>query len=253
MMREHVWARPASRPRIAPVRAPSLTTSQPQPAQPVPGAARSEVQQTQGFTTGVARPRPAQHVPGAARSDVQQTQGFTTGVARPRPAQHVPGAARSEVQQTQGFTTGVARPRPAQHVPGAARSEVQQTQGFTTGVARPRPARTRSWGGEVPKRLNFRGRLFDHYSHVYGQIRHEFRRGRNSGKGCLDNRGRVFTSRFSDNIHINITVDALPGTHVFGESFPNWALSMSYADLLAAVSANATTQNDQIAIGPGGP
>ena len=62
----------------------------------------------------------------------------------------------------------------------------------------------------------------------------------------------VFTSRFSDNIHINITVDALPGTHVFGESFPNWALSMSYADLLAAVSANATTQNDQIAIGPGG-
>ena len=32
---------------------------------------------------------------------------------------------------------------------------------------------------------------------------------------------QVFTSHFSDNIHINITVDAVPGTSVFGESFLN--------------------------------
>jgi hypothetical protein len=61
----------------------------------------------------------------------------------------------------------------------------------------------------------------------------------------------IFTSHFSDNIHINITVDALPGTNVFGESFPNFQ-SISYADLFDRVSANATTQNDLIAIGPGG-
>jgi hypothetical protein len=61
----------------------------------------------------------------------------------------------------------------------------------------------------------------------------------------------IFTNHFSDNIHINITVDALPGTNVFGESFPNF-LSISYADLFDRVSANATTQNDLTAIGPGG-
>ena len=62
---------------------------------------------------------------------------------------------------------------------------------------------------------------------------------------------QVFTSHFSDNININITVDAVAGTNVFGQSSTP-LLSISYADLLAAVTADATTQNDQIAIGPGG-
>jgi hypothetical protein len=62
---------------------------------------------------------------------------------------------------------------------------------------------------------------------------------------------QVFTSHFSDNININITVDAVPGTQVFGESFPR-LLSISYAELFDRVSAYATTPNDQIAIGPGG-
>jgi hypothetical protein len=62
---------------------------------------------------------------------------------------------------------------------------------------------------------------------------------------------QVFTSQFSDNININITVDAVAGTGVFGRSFTP-LLSISYADLLAKVTADATTQNDQIAIGPGG-
>jgi hypothetical protein len=63
----------------------------------------------------------------------------------------------------------------------------------------------------------------------------------------------IFTSYLSENlhIHINITVDAVPGTNVFGESFAP-LLSISYADLLARVRANATTPNDHISIGPGG-
>jgi hypothetical protein len=61
----------------------------------------------------------------------------------------------------------------------------------------------------------------------------------------------IFTSQFSDNIHVNITVDAVPGTKVFGESFPGF-VSISYADLFTRVSQNATTQNDLLAISPGG-
>jgi hypothetical protein len=61
----------------------------------------------------------------------------------------------------------------------------------------------------------------------------------------------VFTGHFSDNIHINITVDALPGTKDLGRSFPG-TVSISYADLFASVSENARTQSDQIAIGSGG-
>src|SRR3954454_5212056 len=61
----------------------------------------------------------------------------------------------------------------------------------------------------------------------------------------------VFTSRLADNIHINITVDGVPGTSVFGQS--NTSLfSLSYADLLARVTARATTLDDKTAIGPGG-
>jgi hypothetical protein len=62
---------------------------------------------------------------------------------------------------------------------------------------------------------------------------------------------QVFATNFSDPIHVNITVDAVAGTNVFGESHLS-LLSISYADLLAKVTAKAVTQNDLIAIGPGG-
>jgi hypothetical protein len=62
---------------------------------------------------------------------------------------------------------------------------------------------------------------------------------------------QVFTTHFADNIHINITVDAVAGTNVFGQSNTS-LLSLSYADLLARIAAETRTQNDQIAIGPGG-
>lgn len=62
---------------------------------------------------------------------------------------------------------------------------------------------------------------------------------------------KVFTDAFTDDIHINITVDAVTTPRTFGESFPNF-LAISYADLFDRVSAYASTQNDAIAIGPGG-
>jgi hypothetical protein len=62
---------------------------------------------------------------------------------------------------------------------------------------------------------------------------------------------KVFTDAFSDPIHINITVDAVTKADVFGESFPQ-LVSLSYAELFDRVSAYATTQNDAIAVGPGG-
>jgi hypothetical protein len=62
---------------------------------------------------------------------------------------------------------------------------------------------------------------------------------------------QVFTAHFSDNIRINITVDAVPGTDVFGESSTS-LISMPYADLRARVVADAKTQNDRIAVGAGG-
>jgi len=62
---------------------------------------------------------------------------------------------------------------------------------------------------------------------------------------------KVFTDAFSDDIHINITVDAITKAGAFGESFPAF-VSISYADLFDQVIAYASTQNDAIAIGPGG-
>ena len=62
---------------------------------------------------------------------------------------------------------------------------------------------------------------------------------------------KVFTDAFSDDIHINITVDAITRPGAFGESFPGF-VSISYADLFDQVTAYASTQNDAIAIGPGG-
>ena len=62
---------------------------------------------------------------------------------------------------------------------------------------------------------------------------------------------KVFTDAFSDPIHINITVDAVTKAGVFGESFPG-LVTIKYADLFNRVNAYASTQNDAIAVGPGG-
>ncbi len=62
---------------------------------------------------------------------------------------------------------------------------------------------------------------------------------------------KVLTDAFSDNIHVNITVDAVTKASVFGSSYPSF-LTISYADLFDRVNAYASTQNDAIAIGPGG-
>jgi hypothetical protein len=61
----------------------------------------------------------------------------------------------------------------------------------------------------------------------------------------------IFTTHFTDPIHINVTVDGVAGTSIFGESNTSF-VQIAYADLLAKVVADATTQNDKIAIGPGG-
>src|SRR5262245_26239399 len=61
----------------------------------------------------------------------------------------------------------------------------------------------------------------------------------------------VFTTNFSDPIHVNVTVDAVAGTGVFGQSnlFLN---SLSYATLRTRFVADATTPDDNTAIGAGG-
>jgi hypothetical protein len=61
----------------------------------------------------------------------------------------------------------------------------------------------------------------------------------------------VFETNFSDNIHINITVDAVPGTSVFGASF-TFLNSTSYANLRNLVVADAKTADDATAVGSGG-
>lgn len=62
---------------------------------------------------------------------------------------------------------------------------------------------------------------------------------------------KVFTDAFSDDIHINITVDGVTTAGTFGRSFPG-LVSISYADLFHQVSAYASTPNDAVAVGPGG-
>ena len=59
-----------------------------------------------------------------------------------------------------------------------------------------------------------------------------------------------FTDAFSDEIHINITVDAVTKPGVFGRSFPG-TVTIAYDDLFEQMSAHASTQNDVTAIGPG--
>jgi hypothetical protein len=61
----------------------------------------------------------------------------------------------------------------------------------------------------------------------------------------------VFSANFTNNVQINITVDAQAGTGVFGSS--NWQLrSTSYDHLRNLMVAGAKTANDAIAVGAGG-
>jgi len=61
----------------------------------------------------------------------------------------------------------------------------------------------------------------------------------------------VFTSNFSDNIHINITVDAVADTSVFGQSQSSGYL-VSYSTLRGDLLADSTTADDATALGAGG-
>jgi hypothetical protein len=61
----------------------------------------------------------------------------------------------------------------------------------------------------------------------------------------------VFTSNFSDNIHVNITVDAATGTSVFGQSSTP-LISTSYANLRAKLLLDAKSPDDLLALGAGG-
>ena len=58
-----------------------------------------------------------------------------------------------------------------------------------------------------------------HYAHVYAQLQHKLWREHSSSAERPElAAAAVFTTNFADNIHINITVDAVPGTAVFGQS-----------------------------------
>jgi hypothetical protein len=59
-------------------------------------------------------------------------------------------------------------------------------------------------------------------------------------------------NNFSDPIHINITVDAVSGTSVFGESTCPYISSNGYSKMRAKVVADAKTSDDSIAIGAAG-
>jgi len=61
----------------------------------------------------------------------------------------------------------------------------------------------------------------------------------------------VFENNFTDNIHINITVDAVAGTGVFGQS-STFLGSTSYANLINLMVADSTTPDDATALAAGG-
>jgi len=61
----------------------------------------------------------------------------------------------------------------------------------------------------------------------------------------------VFQTNFSDNIHINITVNGVAGTGVFGQS-NTFLGSLPYSSLRTAVVADAKTADDMTSIGAGG-
>jgi hypothetical protein len=61
-----------------------------------------------------------------------------------------------------------------------------------------------------------------------------------------------FSANFSDNIHLNITVDGVAGTGVFGQSQSSRAFGYTWATLRGRVVADATTPDDALGIGAGG-
>src|SRR6266481_2250651 len=58
----------------------------------------------------------------------------------------------------------------------------------------------------------------------------------------------VFTANYNDPVHVNITVDAVAGTGVFGQS-STFLNSTTYANLLTRVVGDAKTTDDFIGIG----
>jgi hypothetical protein len=61
----------------------------------------------------------------------------------------------------------------------------------------------------------------------------------------------IFSSFFADNIHVNITVDAVSGTSVFGQS-STFLTSTSYANLRLKLLTDSKTADDATALGVGG-
>lgn len=61
----------------------------------------------------------------------------------------------------------------------------------------------------------------------------------------------VFETHFTDNIHVNITVDAVAGTSVFGES-NTFLASFDFSALQASLVADAKTADDNTAVSAGG-
>lgn len=58
----------------------------------------------------------------------------------------------------------------------------------------------------------------------------------------------IFSANFNDNIHVNITVDAVAGTGVFGQS-STFLNSLSYSTLHTLMVADAKTADDATALG----
>jgi len=61
----------------------------------------------------------------------------------------------------------------------------------------------------------------------------------------------AFTSKFNDNIHVNITVDAVAGTSVFGQS-QFTLFSTSYSNLRSKMAADAKSADDTLSLSAGG-
>jgi PEP-CTERM motif-containing protein len=72
-----------------------------------------------------------------------------------------------------------------------------------------------------------------------------------AAQAAWNSAANVFSSFFTDNIHINITVDAVAGTSVFGQSSTS-LVSTSYGNLRTLLLADSKTADDATALGAGG-
>lgn len=61
----------------------------------------------------------------------------------------------------------------------------------------------------------------------------------------------VFMANFSDNIHINITVDAVSGTSILGQSTTS-LIGVSYANMRTLLVADSKSADDALSVGAGG-